>query len=140
MRQGQIFQEKSMELTVIPLYAGLLGLFYTFLSFRVIRLRRSEQIGVGDGGVSSLTKAMRVHGNFSEYVPFTLLLLAFLEVKGMQPWILHIFAATLIVSRMLHHFGLSKSKGVSFGRFYGALLTFVIMIVASIACIVKTFL
>ena len=129
-----------MELKVIPLYAGLLGLFYIYLSFKVIGLRRSTKVGVGDGGDSTLGKAIRVHGNFSEYIPISLILIGFLEINQTPLWIIHVLGGVLFFGRVLHHIGLSKSKGVSFGRYYGSLLTFIVLVISSIACVVKTFL
>ena len=45
---------------VTALYAGLLGLMLIFLSWRVVRLRRGEKVGMGDGGNKELARAIRV--------------------------------------------------------------------------------
>ncbi len=34
---------------IVPVYAGLLGLVFVYLSIRVIRARRQEQVALGDG-------------------------------------------------------------------------------------------
>ena len=34
---------------IVPVYAGLLGLLFVYLSIRVIRARRQEQVALGDG-------------------------------------------------------------------------------------------
>ena len=66
----------TLDLTVTALYASLLALVFLGLSFNIIRLRRLLRVGVGDGGEKELSKAIRIHGNFSEYMPLALILLA----------------------------------------------------------------
>lgn len=62
-------------MNTLPLYAALLALIFVFLSVRTLRLRRTLQIGIGDGGNTEMLRAMRVHSNFSEYVPISLILI-----------------------------------------------------------------
>src|SRR3954449_9086648 len=63
-------------------YAGLLALIYAGLSAWVVAGRLSSNVLHGDGGDSALLKRIRSHGNFAEYVPLTLLLIALLEANG----------------------------------------------------------
>lgn len=65
----------------IPIYASLLALFYVYLSARTIGLRRIAKISIGDGGDESFLRAIRMHANFSEYAPLTLVLLAFVDIQ-----------------------------------------------------------
>lgn len=67
-----------------PIYAALLGIVFLLLSIRTLRLRRRLRIAVGDGGSVLMLRAMRVHGNFAEYVPLALLLIAGTEVRRSQ--------------------------------------------------------
>jgi len=60
---------------IVPLYAALLALIFVALSVRTLRMRRRLRIAVGDGGDTALLRAMRVHANFAEYVPLSLLLI-----------------------------------------------------------------
>ena len=66
---------------VIPIYASLLALFYVYLSARTIGLRRIAKISIGDGCDDSFLRAIRIHANFSEYAPLTLVLLAFVDIQ-----------------------------------------------------------
>ncbi len=66
---------------------------------------------------------MRAHANFIEYVPMALILLGLLELSGLGATWLWIAGGTLLLGRVLHAVGLSRSSGVSFGRFWGILLT-----------------
>lgn len=122
-------------MVITSLYAGLLGLWFLVLSARVVR-RRINGISLGDGGDKSLFRAIRGHGNFSEYVPLLLVMLGLLEHGGGLPgWLLHLLGATLLVSRLLHGYALSFTAEFRFGRFYGALLTFILLLLMPLLCL-----
>ncbi|MFK7854486.1 MAG: MAPEG family protein [Granulosicoccus sp.] len=94
---------------ITPSYAAALALIFLVLSARTILVRRSIGVGLGDGNNKSLTKAIRAHGNFAEYVPITLLLCYFLEVlPGGVSWVVHVSCASLLVGRVLHAAGVSR--------------------------------
>ena len=124
-------------MSITLLYAGLLGLLLLVLSWRVVRLRRSLRIGLGDGGNVELQRATRVHANFLEYTPITLLLLALLESNALAPVWLHVAGAALLVCRVLHAWGLSRSGGTSFGRFAGTLGTWILLAALSVTAVVS---
>jgi uncharacterized protein len=128
-----------MEFTVTPLYAALCGLLLIFLSMRIPPLRRKLSVGLGYGDDRSLEQAIRVHGNFIEYVPLALILLAFTEAGGVAALYLHLAGGTLLIGRLLHAFGLSQSSGVSTGRFVGTLFTWLVIISLSIYNLVGFF-
>jgi uncharacterized membrane protein YecN with MAPEG domain len=120
-----------MTLTILrftPIYAGLLVLLVLFLAYRVTTFRRSEAISLGDEkGSSAMKRAVRVHANAVENLPLALLLLLMLELNQLTPWLMHVFGVSLLVARGLHAWGFSQRSGVSFGRFYGTLLTWLCM-------------
>ncbi|HRO28722.1 MAG TPA: MAPEG family protein, partial [Luteimonas sp.] len=64
------------------LVASLHVLLYVALSLRVSLHRRAHHIGVGTGDDAAMTRKVRVHANFGEYVPLALLMLALLELSG----------------------------------------------------------
>ena len=107
------------------LIASLHVLLYIMLSLRVVLHRKGHNIGVGTGGDAVLTRKVRVHGNFGEYVPLALLMLALLELAAINTTLLWTFGIALLLARVLHAIGLGGSSGYSFGRFSGALLTFI---------------
>lgn len=109
------------------LFASLHVLMMLFLAARVVFHRRSHKIGIGDGGDKYLLRKMRAHGNFVEYVPVALLMLALLELAGLGAIWLWTFGATLLLARGLHAFGLSQRSGTSFGRFWGTVLTWLVL-------------
>jgi len=113
--------------------AAIHGLLLLVLVGRISRLRHARRIGLGDGGDPELARAIRVHGNFIEHVPLALVLLALLELGGLPaPWLWGLGGA-LLLGRLLHAFGLSRSSGVSLGRFYGTALTMVVVLAMSLA-------
>lgn len=121
---------------VTPLYAGLLALFYVVLSLRVIARRRGASISLGDGGDEEMQRRVRGHGNFAEYAPFGLLLIALLEIGGTTPfWLLHVLGLVLVVARVLHAIALSYTQKWFLGRFLGMVLTFLVLIVAGVLCL-----
>lgn len=124
-------------IVVSSLYASLNGLIYVALSINVIRKRWKFKQSLGDGGESILRKAIRVHGNFSEYVPLALVLLGFLELNQVQTIWLHIIGSSLTIGRILHAFGLSFFRGSSFPRFAGMSLTFGVLIFSSLLLLKK---
>lgn len=122
---------------VTLLVAGLHGLLLLMLAWRIVAVRRGRRIGLGDGGDAVLLRRIRVHANFIEYVPVALLLLALLELGGVGRLWVALLGGVLFVARVLHAIGLSRSAGVSFGRFWGTLLTWCVILGASILAIVR---
>ena len=120
-------------LNITAVYASLVGLLLIVLSSRVVRWRRELSVGLGDGGEESLLRAQRAQANFIEYVPIALLLLAVAESQGLTGWLLHTSGVILVLARLLHAWGLSKSSGRSFGRFWGTFLTWAVILALSLA-------
>ncbi|TXI96495.1 MAG: glutathione metabolism protein [Burkholderiaceae bacterium] len=117
---------------VIPLYAAVLALIYVGLSFRTIALRRKQRLSLGDGGDKALNRAIRVHGNFAEYVPIGLILLFLLESQAYSRVLVHIFASMLLAGRILHAYGVSQLKEKLIFRTTGMLLTLFSIIFTSL--------
>jgi len=118
-----------MPLTITPLYVALAAIILLVLTVRVIRLRRRLAIGLGTGGDAELEKAIRGHGNFTEYAPIGLIVLASAELSGAAGTWVHAIGILLIGGRLLHAWGLSQSRGKSFGRSSGVALTVTALLV-----------
>ena len=118
-------------IAAVMVWAGLLGLLYLVLAAWVVRHRYRAKTGIGDGGDPALARAVRVHGNFAEYVPITLVLLLLLAMAGWGSLHLHILGGLLFVGRVAHALGLARSEGPSVGRGAGMLLTWGVLGVAS---------
>ena len=121
---------------VTPFYAGLLALWFLALSVRVI-LRRQGGISLGDGGDARMLRVIRGHANFAEYVPLILLLMALLELGHTSVYVLHGLGILLLAGRLLHGFALSFTDHFRFGRFYGAGLTLLVLLVSAVLCVLQ---
>lgn len=118
-----------MPLTITPLYVALAAIVLLVLTVRVILLRRRLAIGLGTGGDAELEKAVRGHGNFTEYAPIGLIVLASAELSGAAGAWIHAIGILLIGGRLLHAWGLSQSRGRSIGRSTGIVLTVTALVV-----------
>ncbi len=125
---------------VTPIYAALLALLYIFLSLRVIRLRIAFKVGIGDGEHKQLTRAIRVQGNFGEYVPFALLLMWMYETMNGAPLLVHILGILLCLGRVLHAYGVSQRREKLAFRQTGMVMTFLVMLICSACILIKYFL
>ena len=126
-----------MALHASILYTGIFGLIFLYLSTEVTKLRLRYQVGLGDGGHLDLLKAIRIHGNFAEYVPLILFLLFLSELIGGRSWMLHALGAILVIGRILHIIGLRKTDGPSIYRFLGILFTWTVLLVLSVFCLIS---
>jgi len=106
---------------LLPIYVGL--------AFRVIKMRRQFRIPIGMGSQSELEAAIRAHGNFSEYVPFFLMLSLVAEVNGAPTWLIAICSILMITGRLIH--SVAIPAGNLKQRVIGMQLTFVSMISAA---------
>lgn len=124
---------------ITMLYAGALGLILLVLSARVIQARGQQKVYMGDGGNELVLRRMRGHANFAEYVPMTLILIGFLEYRGMASWVLHALGLTLLVARLLHAYSFGFSAHFMPGRFGGTVLTWVVLGMSALLCLLKGF-
>jgi uncharacterized membrane protein YecN with MAPEG domain len=118
-------------MSIVPVYAGLLALLFVVLSVRTLRLRRSLKVALGDAGNPALLRAMRVHSNFAEYVPLSLLLISFVESAGAPAWLVHVLGLCLLAGRCSHAFGVSQIHEDLTFRVFGMSMTFSVLIVSS---------
>lgn len=88
--------------------------------------RGKTGIGLGDGGNEQLLKHIRVHGNFSEYVPMILIAMGLAEMAGVSAGILWTGAFALVVSRIVHAFAIHGIGGAA-GIGAGAGLTYLLL-------------
>jgi uncharacterized membrane protein YecN with MAPEG domain len=111
-------------LIVSSIIASVLTGIFIKLSFAVIRLRRKNKVGLGTGGHDDLERAVRAQGNFAEYVPFGLVLLACLELNGAAWWLVAIPGVTLVIGRLIHVVGINTPPPDFSKRVLGMKFTF----------------
>lgn len=122
-----------MAVAIVPIYAGILGLVLVGLSLRVIRYRLRHKVGLGDGGQPGLRQAIRMQGNFIEYVPLALFLVLSLELMAAPAGLIHGLGAVLVTARVSHAVGIAMTEGASAPRFVGTVGTFGVLIVGALA-------
>jgi len=125
---------------IVPTYAAVLVLMFVFLSIRVIQMRGSAKIGIGTGNDPAMERRIRVHGNFAEYVPLALLLLAFMEMQQHSRYLIHILCIVLIVARIVHAIGVTPVKENFPMRVGSVLATFAVLVIASLALLIHVLL
>jgi len=124
---------------ITSFYAALLGLLFFALSAQTVRARRRLQIAIGDRGDKQLLRAIRVHANFTEYVPITLLLLFVFEFEGGSTILVHLLGLCLLFGRIAHAYGVSKTDEDFRFRAAGMVLTFAALVGSSL-CLLIAFL
>lgn len=120
-----------LQLPITSLTAAILAVVYVGLAVFIIRLRFRLRVGLGDGGQPELQRAIRMHGNFAEYVPFMLLLLLLCEAQQIAAHWLYLLAGLTVFGRLSHALGLWLRSGTSVPRFLGMISTFAVLLVAA---------
>lgn len=115
-------------LIITSFYASLLTLIIIWLCYQVVAFRRSQRVEIGDGGNEQGIRYIRAQQNAVEYIPITLILMAAYELNQGNVMLLHGIGVALVIARLMHPLGFVAKKGVSFGRFYGTALTWLIML------------
>jgi uncharacterized membrane protein YecN with MAPEG domain len=122
-------------LHIAPFYAAFLAVLFVALSVRTVRMRRALRIAVGDGRNEAMLRAMRAHANFSEYVPLGLLLVVFVETGGAPAWLVHALGSLLVVGRLVHAVGISRTPEDFRLRVFGMSLTFTVLVASAVAIV-----
>jgi uncharacterized membrane protein YecN with MAPEG domain len=102
----------------------------------VIKVRRSRRVAIGAGGDAVLERAMRVHANFAEYVPFALVLLTLCALRGLPDVLLAALCAVLLLGRAVHAYGVSQDNEDFRLRVAGMMATFGVMGVSGLALVI----
>lgn len=95
---------------ITAFWAGILGLIYVLMTGWVVAGRVTGDTLFGDGGQQDLTRRIRSHGNFQEYVPLALVLIALLEAGGGSSNLVRVLLIILVVARLLHPIGMFAPK------------------------------
>jgi uncharacterized membrane protein YecN with MAPEG domain len=121
---------------IISITAALLAFLFISLSLRVIKLRRSRRVAIGSGGDAAVERAMRVHANFAEYVPFALVLLILCAMRGLPDVLMAVLCAILFLGRAVHAYGVSQDKEDFRLRVSGMMATFGVIGTSALALLV----
>lgn len=122
----------TLPLKAAAFYVALHVLLIVVLALRVVRYRRSQKVGMGDGGSKELARLIRVHGNAVEQAAPNMAILILLGLLAAPVQYVHIFGLVSIIGRVLHAAGLSKTGGSSLGRVLGMVLTLTALIAGAV--------
>jgi uncharacterized membrane protein YecN with MAPEG domain len=118
---------------ITPLFAAIFGLIYIILSLGVVRVRMGQKVSLGHSDSLELETVVRIHANFSEYVPMSLLLLWFLESISFNSTLVFYLGCTLLLARLAHVVGMNNPKQFMLLRQLGVVGTIGVILVTSIA-------
>ncbi len=128
-----------MQLHITSYYAAVLALLFILLSIKTIKTRRQHKVAIGDGGEKSILRASRVHANFAEYVPLTILLIGMLEMQGFTTLIIHSLGVLLVLARIAHAYGVSQTNENFKFRIFGTATTINIIAICALLLLTKSF-
>ena len=114
------------------LYAGLLAIVWFVLYGMIGRLRSQLGISLGDGGNPALILAGRRYMNFIECTPFAMFLVFLVDTNGGGVAWVHALGIILVLSRIIHPFGLTIEKMNTPARILGAGGTLFVSLAAAI--------
>lgn len=117
---------------ITAFYAAILALVFLVLTYGVIAVRLTKRIAFGTGGDDDMTKRVRAHANFAEFVPLALLLVMFAEMQNMPLWAVHTAGIVLVLSRLLHAWGIYHPVLDNWQRKAGALSTHIVILAAAL--------
>ena len=126
--------------SITGLYLAFLALLFVVLGLQVSRLRRGNRVLFGDGDNRELRSAIRAHGNFAEYVPIIVLMVALLEISGTPALRVHLLMGTLLVARLIHPLGMyvgPRTLQFQICRVGGISLTLVVLLAAAIMMLLR---
>lgn len=115
----------NFPIPITAVFAGLLALMLVGVSVRVTVLRAKKKVDLFDGGDAELGRAIRVQGNFTEYVPMALALMGLVEWMGVRPWAVYLLGFALLAARLLHALGIYS--GVFPARVIGTSATWIVL-------------
>ncbi|MEL6571897.1 MAG: MAPEG family protein [Pseudomonadota bacterium] len=119
-------------LPITSVYTSVLALIFLAVSWRVIMFRRGNKVSLGDGDSKDLRQRIRAQGNFIEYTPLALILLACIELQGAPAIAIHILGLMLLIGRALHARAFWVHPMIMPFRFYGMLLTLLMILFSAV--------
>jgi uncharacterized protein len=118
--------------TTTSVYAALLAFLFLGLSIYVMAARRRGRVNLGEGTSESLKRRIRAHGNFAEYTPIALILMALMELQGAGAFMLNLIGLLLLAGRVAHAVGFGRVPENMLLRAVGMVLTMLAIALAAL--------
>jgi len=117
-------------LAITGFYTGILAIMMFVLAYMTSARRREAKINLGTGNDEIMERRSRAFGNFTEFVPMLILLMAIFELQGYPTVYVHILGIVTVIGRLFHALGMTKVLTIINGRFAGAFLTYMSLLLA----------
>lgn len=124
-------------MTITLIAASFLGLLLVYLSYSVSKERIRSKTSYGDGGHAELQRVIRAQANLTEYAPIGILLIGLLENSGLWTEMVMGLAAAFVIGRYMHGLTFGKIEGRNPYRFWGTILTWLVILSASVLGLLK---
>lgn len=125
---------------IVAIYTAINALLLLGLSYNVGRHRaRTVSLVPGAMGDDVLVRAIRAHGNASEYIPLAIVMLLILALLSAPAAVLHVLGAVFTLGRIAQAFGMTREKHPNAIRFTGNLFTGLVYLAGAVACIYYAF-
>ena len=115
---------EAAQTSALALYVGLNLLLTLVLAINVVRHRFKGE----SGDPVALEKAVRAHGNNTEYVPIILVGLGVMAMMGASAQTISILGGTLFVARVFHAYGIQQAKVPNIFGMVGNIVTWLVML------------
>jgi uncharacterized membrane protein YecN with MAPEG domain len=119
----------------IYLVTAILLFIFIALSFNAAFTRRKSGLAVGEGDNETLLRAVRAHGNFTEFTPMFLISLFLIDHISKNCEYILVIGSGFILGRIFHAFSMFLKKGIL--RVAGMMLTFIPLISNFVYLIIK---
>ena len=121
---------------VVGIYAAINALLVLILSYNVGQNRaRTDSLTPGALGDDRLIRAIRAHGNATEYIPLAIVLLLIISLLGAPSVLLHGLGGAFTLGRFAQAIGMTLEKHPNAIRFTGNLFTGLVYLIGSVACL-----
>jgi len=110
----------------IYLVTAILLFIFIALSFNAAFTRRKSGLAVGEGDNETLLRAVRAHGNFTEFTPMFLISLIVVDQLSKNCDYVGILGLLFIIGRISHALSMFLKKGIL--RVIGMMLTLIPLI------------
>lgn len=123
-------------LPAAALWSGANLLLMLLLGLNVTRVRRKVRVGVGSGDSPELLRAIRAHGNNTEYVPGLVAAMMLMALLGYSSLAVGSVGAALLVARLLHAHGIKRLDAeLPATRVVGNVVTWLLYLGCSVALV-----
>ncbi|MEO8241032.1 MAG: MAPEG family protein [bacterium] len=120
-------------------YAAVLAVILITLNLLAIRTRGKTTISLGDRGDDRLLEACRRQMNFVENVPLALILMLLAEAGGAGATLLNLAGVVLVLSRLIHPFGITVTNQAHPLRIGGSVATTAVQLTLAVVLVLQHF-